>query len=251
MNKLYSFANWCAVTILCLSVISFSACSDDDDDNSDGSSGKVVVVKETDENEYFDGLLYYNITSNVNKTAQVKGVEENCTEVEIPEKISVNGEVYTITGIGEYAFIREQFLTNIFLPKTIELIDDYAFYGCQNLSTISLPNRVSYIGEEAFEYCYSLTSIHLPESVEKIGYRVFAYCYNLSYINFPAGLTYVEGSAFVECTNLEIYSYVVNPSQLAFYDGLPNGIILYVPKGTKDAYIDCFPWLSEQIREMD
>ena len=251
MNKLHSLAHWCAVMVLCLPTISFSACNNDDDDADDGGSGKVVVVKETDENEYFDGLLYYNITSNVNKTAQVKGVEDNCTEVEIPEKISVNGEVYTITGIGDRAFYIERYLTNVTLPKTIETIDRLAFANCDRLTAISLPDKVRHIGSESFEYCESLTSIHLPESVEEIEYSAFFYCRNLSYINLPAGLKYLDFSAFSDCINLDIYSYVVNPDQLSYDNGLGDYIMFYVPKGTMEAYIDRFPWLSDQIREMD
>ena len=143
------------------------------------------------------------------------------------------------------------YLTNVTLPKTIETIDRLAFANCDRLTAISLPDKVRHIGSESFKACESLTSIHLPESVEEIEYSVFFYCRNLSYINLPAGLKYLDFSAFSDCINLDIYSYVVNPDQLSYDNGLGDYIMFYVPKGTMEAYIDRFPWLSDQIREMD
>ena len=78
-------------------------------------------------------------------------------DVVIPVEFTLEGKVYSVTGIG-----------------------NWAFYGCSSLTSVTIPNSVTRIGEEAFSCCSSLTSITIPNSVKSIGEDAFYYCRDLT-----------------------------------------------------------------------
>lgn len=55
-------------------------------------------------------------------------------EITIPSKITYEGEEYTITAVGEEAFLECAGITEMTLPSTIKSIGDRAFYAEQDLS---------------------------------------------------------------------------------------------------------------------
>ncbi len=90
--------------------------------------------------------------------------------VYIPETITVNGTVYTITAIADDAFNTDLSATNgnydnvthIMIPKTVISIGERAFYNTQNMERVYIaPGGLQVIGESAFEDC-GITSIALP-----------------------------------------------------------------------------------------
>ena len=90
-----------------------------------------------------DGL-YYEIIKGTNEVfihpANGKIQMKYSGDITIPESVSdYDGNVYTIVGIGEYAFAASS-ITSISLPQTIRFIDDYAFMQCMSLKSIDLPN---------------------------------------------------------------------------------------------------------------
>ena len=83
-----------------------------------------------------DGI-YYNITSGTNKTVEVtyEGTfydysNEYTGGVVIPNSVTYNGNTYSVTSIGSYAFD-----------------------GCTGLTSITIPNSVTSIERDAFYYC--------------------------------------------------------------------------------------------------
>ena len=56
----------------------------------------------------------------------------------------------------------------------------YAFYGCKALSEVKLPKNIDVIGGNTFEDCKSLASISLPVSLAEIGEGAFAGCTGLT-----------------------------------------------------------------------
>ena len=73
----------------------------------------------------------------VNKTATLAkytGDAKYEGEITIPSKITYEGEEYTITAVGEEAFLECAGITKMTLPSTIESIGDKAFYAKQSLS---------------------------------------------------------------------------------------------------------------------
>ena len=119
------------------------------------------------------------------------------------------------------------------IPKGITSIADRAFINCEKLDSIKIPYGVTYIGENAFRSCSDLVYVEIPNSVLTIGYDAFDYCYNIqtivSKIKDPEGMN--MGWAFSS-------SY--------------GSAILYVPKGTKQAYQNKSGWSDfYYIEEMD
>ena len=92
-----------------------------------------------------DGI-YYNITSNIHKTAQVsfKGnsydqySNEYSDAVVIPETITYDGTTFTVTSIEESTFYFCTKLTSITIPGSITEIGEKAFYNCINLAEINI-----------------------------------------------------------------------------------------------------------------
>ena len=122
---------------------------------------------------------------NVNKTASVsKG--NSSANVNIPEKITANGQEYKVTSIGLFG-LSGCSAESITLPNSIITIGNSAFASCTNLTSITIPEGVTTIGYGAFGACYNLKSITIPSSVSEISdgviYMAFGLDSNLSEIN--------------------------------------------------------------------
>ena len=91
-----------------------------------------------------DGI-YYNILSTEDKTVEVtyrgsysSSYDEYSGNVVIPSSVIYNGNTYSVTSIG-----------------------GWAFYDCSSLTSITIPESVTSIGVAAFPYCDVLTSIQV------------------------------------------------------------------------------------------
>lgn len=141
------------------------------------------------------GGIYYNITDATNKTVAVtyKGIDyysysnEYTGSVVIPESVSYNGKVYSVTGIGDYAFYNCSGLTGIEIPNSVTSFGVGAFHGCSGLTGIVIPNCVTSIGISAFRGCSDLTSVTIPNSVTSIGYEAFYSCKGLTSVTNKEG----------------------------------------------------------------
>lgn len=80
-------------------------------------------------------------------------------DVVIPETVTYNGYNYTVTGIGDRAFIGCTELTSVTIPNTVTSISTNAFYNCSSLSSITFPQSISEINNYAFFGCSSLRGI--------------------------------------------------------------------------------------------
>lgn len=101
--------------------------------------------------------------------------------------------------IGNNAFKRCEFLTNINIPNSVTNIGYEAFDCCVSLTSINIPDSVTNIGNKAFSSCVSLTSINIPDSVTNIGNEAFWGCESLTSINIPNSVTNIGGNAFYLC----------------------------------------------------
>ena len=136
-----------------------------------------------------DGVrLYYRITSAAlgNRTVEVVSdggfvtIEYIEKEVRIPSTVTNNGRKYTVTGIGDSAFVYQT-----------------------KIPSIVLPNTITYIGRRAFYLCWSITSANIPASVTSIGTEAFYDCIDLKDLTFEATHTDAEENAFVYCQKVE------------------------------------------------
>jgi hypothetical protein len=108
--------------------------------------------------DFVSGGIYYNITSTTNMTASVtyfsKTNNAYSGTVTIPAFVSHGGKDYTVTAIGEYAFVGCTSLDKVeFTSDHLKTIGNYAFSGCNGMKNVVIPNHITQIGNGAFEDC--------------------------------------------------------------------------------------------------
>ena len=162
------------------------------------------------------GGLYFSF----DKTAKTATLESkaNATnqfvyegDITVPATVDWQGETYTVTTIGEYAFTDyDENLTSVTLPETITTIVSYAFVG-----TV-------------------LTELTIPNSVKAIGANVFGYS-GLRKITLGSGLESIGADAFRQCSSLtEVYALGETPCEIAgttFPADVKANATLHVPAG--------------------
>ena len=137
------------------------------------------------------GGIFYNITDATAKTVEVtyKGSYSNSYSNEyggnvlIPDGVTYNGTVYSVTSIREYAFVDCSSLVSITIPNSVISIGNYAFSGCTGLTSVTTLNGVTSIGDDAFCGCSGLISVTIPNSVTSIGDYAFEYCTSLEEVH--------------------------------------------------------------------
>ena len=161
----------------------------------------------------------------------------NLREMTIPESITV---------IPNNAFFCCWKLSDVQLPSTLRNIGENAFPGC-HFTSIDLPSSVRYIGPGAFQGCDELTTITLPDSLTSISERTFLGCPKLQDVTLPEGLQSVGKEAFSHSYALKnIIAKMKDPfpfGQMALYSVPKGQMTLYIPKGTRDAYVQA-GWLN-------
>ena len=116
----------------------------------------------------------------------------------IPSEITYEGQVYTIVGIG-----------------------DYAFYERRQLSSVEIPNSVTYVGKRAFDFCLDLKTVRLPDAITQIGKMAFRSCVELTTVEMGNGMEGIYYDAFDDCRSLTtVVCHAVTPPEI-LYD-VPN-----------------------------
>ena len=99
----------------------------------------------------------------------IKGLpKKGVNTLNIPEKVTIGGEDYTITTIGRAAFAGYTNFSYVNIPSTVKDIDEYAFYRT-SLTVANIPASVLSVGDRAFGYCDKLKSIRLPHKSVELG----------------------------------------------------------------------------------
>ena len=99
--------------------------------------------------------------------------------INIPAVVTYDGKTYSVTSIGNEAFL-----------------------GCSGLTSVTIPNTVTSIRQFAFDSCVGLTSMIIPNSVTLID-GAFTDCKGLTSVTIGNSVTEIDGSSFVGCTKLE------------------------------------------------
>lgn len=204
---------------------------------STGVSHAAIRSLNTD-NKDIQGLTY---TLNADRTATVASYDDSTLDgvIDIPDTVTSGGQPYTVTAIGEYAFIPSRTITkvsSVFIPATVTSIGRFAFRCCKSLATVTfaegsqlksigvsafsgtepahpifkeiqIPDSVETIGTNAFQNCQDLESITLPASLKTIESSAFSYCLNLSEIKLPTSLKAIQSYVFDGCSSLETVFY--------------------------------------------
>lgn len=177
--------------------------------------------------------IYYEKTDNEGEVSVISfyqiSMKSYKGDIIIPETVENDGDIYSVTKIGSYAFSATG-VTSISLPCTIKSIDEYAFYECHQLKTVELSEGLESIGKDAF-LGSSIEKIEIPSTVKIIGERAFSGCRNLEIVNMsncmvrviqkstfnqcdklikmdmPESLSVIEEQGFYNCSNLQSISF--------------------------------------------
>lgn len=159
-----------------------------------------------------DGI-WYEIVAKAQLAEVVSPTDRSKYEgdIVIPEKVVHNGIEYTVTSIGNSAFMSCSNLENITLPESLTSIGRMAFYGCSQLRRLTIPGSITTIKDHAFERC-PLNSVYINNLV--------SWCkidFSDKYSNplHSAICFYVNNE---EVTNLIIPDSVTTIGKYAFYN---------------------------------
>ena len=126
-----------------------------------------------------------------------------------------------VTKIPDYQFKKAddkcQFLHEIVLPNTLEIIGNEAFYESY-VETRTFPSTLKEIGNSAF-YESCITEAILPDNMTYIGERAFENCRNLVTAKYPQGLSYVPDYCYSGCIKLntfELHNGIARIGESAF-----------------------------------
>ena len=159
--------------------------------------------------EFTIGAITYEVISR--NTVKVHDYNDSDSVLVIPSTVTYQGDSYSVSSIGFYAFDSCTNLTSVIIPNSVTSIDHSAFYDCTSLTSIIIPNSVTSIGFRAFQGCSNLTSITFSNGLRYIDYKAFLGCSSLTSITIPTSVTYIEISAFQNCNNLRtLYFNAVN-----------------------------------------
>ena len=135
-------------------------------------------------------------------TATVTGQTGNAATETIPSTITSGGTTYSVTAIGNTAFLEDTYLASVIIPNSVTAIGIAAFEGDTSLTSVTIPNSVQIIRTSAFQGDTALTSITIPDSVTSIADQAFDQDTALTSITLPNSVTSIGTQAFYGNTAL-------------------------------------------------
>lgn len=111
--------------------------------------------------------------------------------INIPESVTYNGSIYSVTSIDDRAFFDCSSMTSIMIPSSVTSIGDRAFWGCSGLTSVTIPSSVMSIGNYTFEGCSGLTFVTIEEGVMSIGDWAFSGCSGLTSVTIPSSVMFI------------------------------------------------------------
>jgi len=158
----------------------------------------------TTPSEFTVGDLNYRVNDDqvsVTVTGHVNGYDAT-GDLIIPESVSYQGHNYTVTTIGEIAFLYCFYLTNLSIPNTVTTIEASAFAYCQGFTgDLVIPNSVTTVGYGAFQYCSGYDGdLIIGSSVTEIGDYAFNSCDGMTgTLYIPSNVQSLGGNSFGYC----------------------------------------------------
>ena len=174
----------------------------------------------------YNGIYYTYVLPSYPTYPYVKvtyGSEKYNGDIVIPETVHQGILTYTVSEIGDSAFMGCSGLTSIYIPATINKINKYAFGGCLSLQKVIIPDlghwcsKISFYGpfeaEEAnsnplnhahhlFLNEQEITDLVIPSNVTSIAKLAFQGCTGLNSVTIPPSLGKIDSYAFSGCDNL-------------------------------------------------
>lgn len=212
--------------------------------------------------------IYYEIIDPEAKTCRTKNGSAfnpgNLCEgyVDLTKVPIFNGEEYILTEIGAFGFAwvsySQPYITEIQFPNTLSTIGMYAFSQQAMITSIEIPGSVETIMQGAFANTTSLRYFKLNDGIKHIGRQIFQLNWELTELILPQTLETIDYGFYISggIKNLICESYeppIVINADATVKSGLTGGL-LYVPRGSKELYLQAPGWSSygaDRIEELD
>ena len=203
--------------------------------------------------------ISYTKTDSINREVSVNGCSSSITELLIPSNITYGGIEYSVKSIGRRAFYVEDlnwprslnsitlsegitsiegeafsdcnYLSSVYLPRSLETIGYRAFWRCSKLTSLKFYG--STIGIEAFQGCRGLVSIEFSANLTTIGKGAFSLCEKLPKLELPNSLIDIQSSAFSGCSKLSTIQWPqnVNNVEEKVFEDCVSLVSLELPEG--------------------
>lgn len=259
--------------------------------NVSSEKDRTVEVTSGGSNNYRGNIIIPDWVHNDGRTYTVTSIDDDAFRY-CDALTSVDLSSISLTTIGDYAFSGCKALTSVEFPASLTTIGDDAFSHCYALTSVDLSSTsLTTIEGSAFSDCPALTSVELPASLTSIENGIFADCASLSVLTvdennpvftsrnnvlysknldtlvcYPTGLDtdvvipdrvrVVRDNGTFPGKVSAVYCQPQTPPAVLFFgtfseDELMNAV-LYVPIGTKAAYMQVDPWRDfRNIEETD
>ena len=142
-----------------------------------------------------DGLELLNDGTYKIKNSAYTGATNLTGKIDLSNIQLDNGQLATITQIGNNAFDGCSEITNVVIPNTVISIGTSAFRMCTKLKSVKISSNIITFPNDIFNNCTELSEIEIPDNIETIGERAFQNT-SLSEINIPDSVIKIGNYAF-------------------------------------------------------
>lgn len=115
-------------------------------------------------------------------------------------------------------------------------------------SWLEIREGTTVIAERAFTDVSNIEAVIFPHTVKHIGYCAFTECRDLKYIKLPKSLVDIGSDAFSYTSVSEVVAPWKKPIEID-YHSFPSSAIIYIPKGSMDAYSGAKNWKDYKLIE--
>lgn len=164
-------------------------------------------------------------------------------------RLGGNSSGYCVMGsIDDSKKVYRNMLQKVYIGKNVPNTGFYAFYGCEFLALVVAPSNVTKISANCFSNCYSFKSVITTNKITYIDVYAFYKCHSLASMIIHEQTIRIGNYAFFECNSMKEYHFLstVPPTLDGTYvfKGIPSDCIIYVPKGSAEAYKTATNWTT-------
>lgn len=120
-------------------------------------NGKSIVptINAALEGDYYTdeyGVTYRFTIDQSDNTACLKGIKNVKSNLILPSSVTLNGNSYTVTKLGNGFGYHYEEINSITIPNTIYSLGDSCFFLADNLVSVNGGDSINEIGRETFQY---------------------------------------------------------------------------------------------------